>query len=72
MQKTCWNTGKNNQRTKTRKVKTMSQTIYAVIQSDPNFFGIDANIKLYEKEQDAKHKLEQDLKTILENIEKIR
>lgn len=47
----------------------MSQTIYAVIQSDPNFFGIDANIKLYEKEQDAKHKLEQDLKTILTNIE---
>lgn len=48
----------------------MNHTIYAVIQSDPNFFGIDANIKLYEKEQDAKHKLEQDLKTILENIEK--
>ena len=47
----------------------MNHTIYAVIQSDPNFFGIDANIKLYEKEQDAKHKLEQDLKTILANIE---
>lgn len=47
----------------------MNHTIYAVIQSDPKNFGIDANIKLYEKEQDAKHKLEQDLKTILANIE---
>lgn len=69
MQKTCWNTGKNNQRTKTRKVKTMSQTIYAVIQSNPNFFGIDANIKLYEKEQDAKETIKQNLKSVLATLE---
>ena len=47
----------------------MSQTIYAVIQSNPNFFGIDANIKLYEKEQDAKETIKQNLKSVLATLE---
>lgn len=47
----------------------MNHTIYAVIQSDPNFFGIDANIKLYEKEQDAKETMKQNLKSVLATLE---
>lgn len=47
----------------------MNHTIYAVIQSDPNFFGIDTNIKLYEKEQDAKETMKQNLKSVLATLE---